>query len=142
MNKLFTLLFVLIISFSSFSQETKCKQGSMSFPSEKTDGTRRFTLITDGEIFPSSSLQKLFCIKNISSDFSIKPINDNDLEITHLGMNNTVKMSIDMLKSKANFAFCIEEFTDKLTFFFLNGGDEVIFNSNNGIPFLTFTRTE
>lgn len=142
MNKLLTFLFVFIFSISGFTQGTKCKEGVLSFSALKSDSTRNYALIKDGSILPVNSLQKLFCINHISSEFSIKPLNDNELEITHLGMNTTVKMRIEMLKSKANFSFCIEEFTDKLTFFFLNDMSEVVFNSNNGIPFLTFTRLE
>lgn len=142
MKRIFILFIIVFSSISGFAQKSKCNQGELIFASQNAGIEQNFMHVKNEELSSFETLQKLFCNKYISEDFSIKPINENDLEITHLGMSTTVKMSIDMLKSKANFSFCVEEFTDKLTFFFLNGGSEIIFNSNNGIPFLTFTRIE
>lgn len=137
-----TFLAFLFFSINSFSQTDKCSEGTLSFYKNEGKTFHNGSLAKDGFLLPQSNLQELFTINNLSDQFKITALNENDLEIIHIGTESKLSVSIDILDTKANLMLCLEEFTDKLTFFFLSGSNEVIFNSTIGIPFLTFSRIE
>lgn len=142
MIKAFTFFLFALFTISSFSQTNNCSNGSLNFYSAEKKNISVSSLVKDGKIFPTASIQSLFCLDVISDQFAIAAVNENNLSITHLGTSSEMNVSLDLLDTKASLKLCVDEFTDKLTFFFLSGSDEVIFNSTNGIPFLTFTKID
>ncbi|MGB1019327.1 MAG: hypothetical protein ACPGVH_09645 [Chitinophagales bacterium] len=134
------LVFLIGFSISCFGQTQKCKEGSFYFYKNNEGFSYQASLVKNGMIISSASLQKLFCADIISKKIAIKAIENNNLEVRLINDNKIVILSFDIIDTKASLSLCVDEFIEKLSILFKEELTEIKMNTPKGIPFLTFTK--
>ena len=129
----FALLFVLLISFTAFSQTTIWEEDFSSYPDLTIDDSPRWTLITTPDINTDFTNTTLATYKShfwvSSGDLEARDTNGNEqiFETENIDISSYVNVNIDINVSQTGIA----ENTDYInSYYVLDGGAETLFATN------------